>query len=549
MSEPNSKTDSQPHSKNNSKTSSKLNSKTDSKANSKATSKADTDVIIVGAGPVGLTCACMLQHFGISFQIFEKKSTPTPTSNALLISMRTLQLLQSLGIADELIKHGFHARSMSLYAAGKMLAQINIDHRLPFQFLLTLPQAKTEAILREHLTKHSVEIRQQHEFTSLTQNKETVCATFTTPQGEITMSSFYLFACDGAHSRVRKQCNIKYQGNDIENHFVMIDAKWKAEKSNQQINAFFMPDLTMGVIPFAKDGQARIMAEVSRDQKFNRIDIPSLQDMQAIAAKCIPFEHQINNMTWSTKFSIHERLAEKYTDGRIFLIGDAAHAHSPAGGMGMNTGIQDAVNLCWKINACHLLGATTDLLNSYAEERRPVAKKVIRASSRMTQVFATKNKLACRIRNLMLNTLFKFKRVQHLFLMMDNQLDIKYKKNICTTASEIRLLAAGTAIASFTLPLKGEVFDFYRDMDPKYFYILCFGKKHNDSEMLNKLQHASLPIMMLDATDISCSKMEIKWPAQGFIIIRPDSTIALSSRDENKVYHYFEALFPSMMKA
>ena len=144
-----------------------------------------------------------------------------------------------------------------------------------------------------------------------------------------------------------------FPGKTLKSHFVMIDARITSpEKKFKHAFASFQPDLTFAIFPYQKNGLSRLLAEVSRHPTFDQIDNPTLENMQDIAKRCIPFEHDIKDMVWASKFWVHEHVAEKYKKERVFLLGDAAHCHSPAGGFGMNTGIQDAANLCWKLALC-----------------------------------------------------------------------------------------------------------------------------------------------------------------------------------------------------
>ena len=369
----------------------------------------NTDVVIVGAGPVGLTAACMLRYFGIDFVIIDKKESPTETSNALLINMRTLQLLHALGVSEKFITAGKKLEGFTIFASKKEVASLDVPTDFPYDFLLTLPQSNTESILRQYLTDNGVSILDGTELLSFSQDNGQVQAKVQHGDEEQEVEAKLMLACDGYNSFVRKQCGIHYPGDNLKSHFIMIDAEFKAEVPANRMAVFLQRNLMMGVIPFAENGKCRILAEVGRHKLFNSIDVPTLADMQAIAAECVPGAYEINNLTWASKFWVHEHLANQYNQDNIYLLGDAAHAHSPAGGMGMNTGMQDAINLCWKINMFLNYNLSKHILSTYVEERRPVAEDVISLSSQMTKMMTISGPIDYTIRNLAMRIFGKFK--------------------------------------------------------------------------------------------------------------------------------------------
>lgn len=502
-----------------------------------------TNIAIVGAGPVGLSAACFLQHAGIDFIIFDKKPKPTHTSNAILINMRTLQQLSPLGLSKPLIDLGMKLKGMNFYASKRLIASINLSHNLPYDDILTLPQAKTESILRTHLTDNDMTIHQNWALESVEQNKNKTMIRVNTPEGPTAISADYVLACDGSHSVVRKQAEISYPGKSLKSHFVMIDAKiTSSEEGLNSFNGFFQPNLSFIIIPYQKDGLSRLLAEVSRHPKFNRIDNPTLENMQDIAKCCIPFKHEIKDMVWASKFWVHEHVAEKYKKDRVFLLGDAAHCHSPAGGLGMNTGIQDAANLCWKLALCLKNKAPSALLDTYEQERRPEGVRVVKLSENNTKIATINNKLLYHLRNTFMRIFLNRPAIANKFLSIANQLTICYPNNLITHKSHFHALRAGKQMPDFSLIRTNKTFRFYQNMNPNQFYLLCFGNTYQSS-LISNLTHKNWPITILDAKNINHERRVMKWPKNGFVVIRPDAYIALASTDEKAVTHYFNTLF------
>ena len=500
-----------------------------------------TDVIIVGAGPVGLVAACALQQADINVVIFDKKKGATQTSNALMINMQTLQLLQSFNLSDQFIAAGRKLHGATMYSKKAPLAQIHIPSEMPYDFMLTLPQAKTEAILREHLHQLGVTIQQNWELVSYEQTNKQVTAHIQTPEGETTLSSQWLIGCDGAHSKVRKHSNIAYPGKDEPSHFVMIDAKLNTlNDENQYAMACLQPDLTLAIFPYNDDGTSRLLAEVSRSKQFNTIDYPSLDDMQRIAKQCLPFEHTITDLSWSSKFWVHEHLADTYRDNRIFLAGDAAHCHSPAGGFGMNTGIQDAINLCWKLALCTHHKANYSLLNTYQRERHPVGKHVVEMSSAFLHMLMISNPIVFYLRACLVKVATKIPYFIKRFMKTMHQLNIQYPNNMIVTKSQYKSLCAGMSMPDFILSEKNQPFYFYKDRNPSHFYVLCFTQF---DEIKTLVQTHPWPITCVNGKNIQSNNQAIYWPKTGYIIIRPDAYIAEIGGLTNNVSTYFSKLF------
>jgi 2-polyprenyl-6-methoxyphenol hydroxylase-like FAD-dependent oxidoreductase len=489
-----------------------------------------TSVLIVGAGPVGLVAACMLQHLGVDFMIVDKKSAPTTTSNALLISMRTLQLLEPLGIAQQLIAAGTKLKGMALYASMQKLTDINVPENLPYDTLLSLAQSDTENILRSYLQNKGVAIHNECNLQRIHYAGNQVIVRLKTPNGEMEVSSKALLACDGYHSFVRNKFNIAYPGDDLHNHFIMIDATWDAAENKNIACAFLQRNLTLMVIPHGNNNTCRLLAEVSRHEKFNKIDEPTLEDMQAIATACVPYQHKISNLVWSSKFWVHEHLAKNYSKGAVFLLGDAAHSHSPAGGMGMNTGMQDAVNLCWKLSLFLQGKAARKILRTYESERRAVAESVVSLSSELTKMMTCSNYFKYKIRNAAIKLFAK--RFSKEMITTGQQLNIKYKKSLLIWPSKYRKLSAGMAVPDFRV---GGKFQFYRDMNPAYFYILCFATDKNNTRLVSDyIDNCALPIKILSGENITSTNCK-HWPSNGYLVIRPDAYIAQITDDAENV--------------
>ncbi len=495
------------------------------------------DVIIVGAGPVGLATACTLSEAGLNIIILDKKTDATKTSNALLLNMRTLQLLESLGLSEQFIAAGKKLRGAALYSKQKKIAQINVPEQMPYDFMLTLPQAKTEAIFRDYLKKQNVAIKQDWELLSYQQNTNEVTVEVKTPNETISLCADWLIGCDGVHSKIREQSDIAYPGKEEPSHFVMIDAKLDTPAGeNHYAMGCFQPNLTLAIFPFDNNNTARLLAEVSRSTEFNQIDLPSLDDMQHITSQCVPFSHTITELTWSSKFWVHEHLADKYRQQRIFLAGDAAHCHSPAGGLGMNTGIQDAMNLCWKLVLCIKHQANTNLLDTYEMERRPVGKQVVAVSSSFLKMLMISNPIIFFLRAHLIKVITKIPSFKIPFFKKMHQLNIKYSPNLSISKSHYQSLHAGTAMPDFIAFEQGHSFHFYKNRCENIFYIIGFS---NSEKIIQLIQKHQWPAKHIPIKNIQQKNISSAWPKKGYLIIRPDTVIGDIGSTAEQLKNYF----------
>lgn len=355
------------------------------------------DVLIVGAGPVGLQMALSLLRENLTVAIIDKKNGPTKTSNAVGVNCRTMEIWQSLGILNDALDRGLKVHATSLYSEDNLLNQVNFDLiKSKYNFMLSLPQAGTENLLLEHLKSHGQNVLWNTELIDISQDESAIYAKCKTTDDIIEINAKWAVGCDGYHSSVRELTGMSRVCHDLPLHFMMVDAKVTGDINTESVNIIFHNDGMIFMIPMLNN--IRVVAEVSNDLAYKHLKSCSPEVFREIIEKRYP-TMKIGQVDWSSAFYIHECLADNYRNGRIFIAGDAAHTHSPMGGQGMNTGIQDTWNLAWKIAQVSRGEASDKLLDTYDLERRSIGHDVLERSGKLTTMATTNNVLLKHLRN------------------------------------------------------------------------------------------------------------------------------------------------------
>ena len=345
----------------------------------------DVPVLIAGAGPTGLTAALELSRLGIGVRIVDRAPERSLTSRALGIQARTVELLRVRGVGDELVRLGNPARSTTLYSAGEKLASIEL-HRMPseFNYVLLLAQSDTERLLTEQLNRQGVKIERGVELTAVTQHRDGVSAVLRSGDGaEEMLDASYLIAADGSHSAIRMALGLPFTGKSLTHNYVLGDLHVAGDVPEDQLSIFLGRNGFLAVFPMG-DGRFRFMA-TDPDGITGDTGDPTLEDIQRLYDRTVHLPARLYNLNWSSRFRINSRHMTTLRDGRVFFGGDAAHVHSPAGGQGMNAGIQDMVNLSWKLAMVLNGHARKDLLDTYQSDRLPVIRQLVRMTERATR--------------------------------------------------------------------------------------------------------------------------------------------------------------------
>jgi 2-polyprenyl-6-methoxyphenol hydroxylase-like FAD-dependent oxidoreductase len=358
----------------------------------------EPDVLVVGAGPTGLTLAAQLHVLGANVRIIDRQLDRVHESRALAVQPRTLEVLRGLGIAQTLVERGNATTQLQLHAGERVVAVPLFDVGLEdtaYPFLLFISQAETEAVLKEHLTEHGVQVERGVELVQFQVSEEAVrCTLRHRDERTERLHARYLVGCDGAHSSVRHGAGIPFEGGAYPQTFVLGDLEVDGDLERDIGHAFLGAGGMLLFFPLAWPASWRMlgMRPPGGEQETERGE-PALAELQAIADAFTGARLRLRDPVWLTYFRLHHRHAARYRAGRVFVAGDAAHVHSPAGAQGMNTGIQEAWNLGWKLALVARGIADETLLDTYETERRPIGRFVLRFTDRAATIATSQSRI------------------------------------------------------------------------------------------------------------------------------------------------------------
>lgn len=387
-------------------------------------------VLIVGAGPTGLTMAALLKRHEVPFRIIDKQTKPVVTSNALVVQTRTLEVWDDLDLLSEALAVGNIIHAFNFYRQDKKIAHIDFNLISGLnRFVLGISQHHTEKMLLKHLKKADVKVEMNVELINYKEKNDEIIATLRHPRGKTeTVHAQWMIGCDGSHSFIRHHSKIAFNGKELEQHFVFADCKLKTHLAANEGHLFLSEEGLLALIHYDKN-YFRIIAEVTDDPELKAAKSLSYEQVKRLVAKRCPFPLTISKPSWTSGFWIHTRIAGTYRLNKILLAGDAAHVHSPVGGQGMNTGIQDAYNLAWKLALVIQQKAERNILDSYYEERYPIAKNVLRDTTFLTDTMTANTPFRSAIRKLMIFCIARFKRVQKNIASTITEVGIDYKNS------------------------------------------------------------------------------------------------------------------------
>ncbi|MGH8598732.1 MAG: FAD-dependent monooxygenase, partial [Gammaproteobacteria bacterium] len=400
------------------------------------------DVLIVGAGPTGLMLANQLVRRAMKVMIIDRHAGPTLQTRALVVQARTLEIYAKLRLCDRALELGKRATGANLWTRGRRTARVPLGdigrEMSPYPFLLILGQDDNERLLGDGLSEQGAEVSWRSELVDFKQHANCVTATLKEPGNLREITAKWLVGCDGAHSTVRERCGIQFSGAPYEQVFFVADTTVTGPMVADELNVFLWPRGFHLLFPMRGVDHWRVVGLIPPELRTKE-DL-QFKDMLPSVASDVGVQLSFQDCCWFSAYPIHHRCADRFRDRRCFLAGDAAHIHSPVGAQGMNTGLQDAYNLAWKLALVEQSGADPALLDTYETERLPFARRLLRTTDRAFSMLVSKHRLAGFLRTRLLAKVLAFAmriaRIRRLAFLTISQIGIHYRGSALSVETE-----------------------------------------------------------------------------------------------------------------
>ena len=498
----------------------------------------DTDVLIVGAGPTGLMLANQLARRGVKPRIIDRHSGPAQQSRAMAVQARTMEIYSKMGIIDKALSLGERATGANMWANGRWTARIPVgdigQSMSPFPFVLMLGQDDNELIMGEKLRDYGVAVEWNTELTAIEQHPDHVDVTLKLPDGSTSnIKATWVAGCDGSRSPVRELSGIKFPGAPYEQTFFVADTEATGSMKPGELNVYLWKDGFHLFFPMrGKDGW-RVIGILPKD--LRQRDELTFEDVVPAIQQEAGTNLNFKACHWFSTYRIYHRAAERFRDRRCFLLGDAAHIHSPAGAQGMNTGLQDAYNLAWKVALVVQGRADAALLDTYEQERIPVAKRLLETTDRAFQLIVSDGWLGSLFRTRILANVaaraMKFERVRKLAFRTIAQIGISYPAS--TLSQAISGLPKDAPAAGDRFPWMRLKFaandtaeDLFERLDDRKFNLLVIGQSPIAPQTLDDFGDLLRIHTAADPAN-TAELARAKVPQRSLYLLRPDGHVGL----------------------
>ena len=496
-----------------------------------------TDVLIVGAGPTGLALACQLSRYGIDSLIIETNKSITPFSKAIGVQARTLEIYEQLDLAEKAVEQGTIAGKGRLIVAGEVRGEIEVSQLgqdlSPYPFVLMLEQSKNERLLYDYLKSQGREVTWQTTLKSLSQNESHVIAKVESEEGlSQTIQARYLVGCDGPKSLTRHALGLSFAGSTFERTFYVADAKVDWGFSHDAVHICLSPESFVVFFPLKGESRYRIVG-VFPEEFAKSPDEVMYEEIEARIKEEAKLQLEIRDVEWFSTYKVHTRHVNRFSEGRCFLAGDAAHIHSPAGAQGMNTGIQDSYNLAWKLAFVLKDRADEKLLETYNEERLENADHLLKTTDRIFELVAGADWLLAFVRMNVFPPLAKyilnFDLVKRNLFPLLSQIGINYRADsLSRHGDDDRFhVKAGDRMPYFLVDGKS----IYEKLRQPKFHLLSFSKSRAEFEGVAAELREFSDLFDFEVLSLSPKVTEVFGTDNTFsVLLRPDNYIGFISK-------------------
>jgi 2-polyprenyl-6-methoxyphenol hydroxylase-like FAD-dependent oxidoreductase len=499
-----------------------------------------TQVLIVGAGPTGLVLALWLNRLGIQFRIIDKLASPGTTSRALVVHARTLEFYRQIGLADSIDQRWLRFVAANLWVKGKKVGRVNFGAMgqgvSPFPYMLIYPQDEHERLLIDRLADVGVTIERPCELIGFQERGDRIVSRLRKPDGtEETCESYYIAGCDGAHSTVREVLGAGFPGGTYARMFYVADAQATGPPINGELHVALDDADFLAVFPLASGGRARLIGTVLQDAEAQG-EALEWDDVGKVVIDRLRVN--VEQVNWFSTYRVHHRVANRFRKGRAFLLGDAAHIHSPVGGQGMNTGIGDAVNLSWKLAAVLRGRSSLSILDTYEPERIAFARRLVATTDRAFTVVTSPGRFARFVRVMiaprLLPALTSFTSVRRFMFRTLSQTALNYRH------SQLSAGVAGSVHGGDRLPwvpfVDGR--DNFEPLTSLDWQVHVYGECAQD--ITDVCSRRQLPLHTFPWND-GARRASLKRDA--VYLVRPDGYVALAdpTASPDKLAAYFDS--------
>jgi 2-polyprenyl-6-methoxyphenol hydroxylase-like FAD-dependent oxidoreductase len=485
---------------------------------------ARNDVLIIGAGPTGLVLALWLAKLGVKARIIDKTAEPGTTSRALAVQARTLELYRQLDLADAVVARGHKVPAVNLWVKGEPAARLAFatvgEDLTAYPFLHIFPQDQHERLLLERLAAFGVAVERRTALVGFTEADGHIRARLAGPDGrEEDCEARYIAGCDGAHSPVRETLGTGFPGGTYRQVFYVADIDAAGPPVDGELHVDLDEADFLAVFPLAGAGRARLIGTV-RDERAEHAERLKFEDVSHRAIEHLKLD--VRQVNWFSTYHVHHRVTAHFRKGRAFLLGDAAHIHSPAGGQGMNTGIGDAINLAWKLAAVLKGRAPPSLLDSYEAERLPFARRLVATTDRVFSFATAEGRIAdllrTRITPLVFPRIVAFEAVREYMFRTVSQITLNYRRTPLSAG------VAGHVHGGDRLPwVRGDGADNYAPLSAATWQVHVYGRAR--PELTQWCAERGLPLRVFPWQEAHGAAGLAR---DALYLLRPDTYVALA---------------------